>query len=69
MHPELAGRRVLSELRYKKPDPDLAGLDEIGDPRVDRLLCACGHDARKQSRHENRKLPDHQMAPSPGTIL
>jgi len=61
--PELAGGRILGVLRRKQPDPDFAGLHEIGNPRVGCLLCVGCPDIRKQScRHDrNWELPNPQI--------
>ena len=60
---ELAGGRILAVLRGKEPDPDFAGLHEIGNLRVACLLCVGGRDVRKQSRRNerNRELPNPQI--------
>jgi hypothetical protein len=63
---ELAGRRVLGELRHEQSDSELPGGNEVGDPRIGRLLLGARRpDTCKQSgqNERNPKFTDHEISP------
>ena len=53
---QITSRRILHILRRKKPNAQLAGLDEVGDACIRCWLCVNGGHACKQSEQSERNL-------------